>query len=444
MTAQRTVLLLAYYYPPLGGIGSQRALSFARHLPEHGFRAVVVTPRQGAYGRDASLGDGAGEDVAEVVRTGSLEPAVWLRKLRPGGVAREGAGPMVEESDAGGLLGLLRRGLHSAVYFPDHASGWVPSALRAARRAGRRHDVVAVVSTSPPVSTHLVAVRVARSLRVPAVLDFRDLWTAHRPPDARGPRVAAEKRLERRLLHRAAAVTTVSAACRASLLARYGDGPAKPFHVLRNGFEEEDFAGPAPEAEDGVFRIAHTGTVYGERQDTTAFFRALERVRSEGAFGALRPEVVLAGKVDPQAEDAARAAGCRDLLVLPGFVPHEEAVRLQRTATVNLLLTWSVPGEVARGVCPGKMYEQMAAGRPVLALALPECEAVSVLESTGGALVAHPGDTAGIAEALRRLARAATAGDASAAVPPRTAEVRRHSRRSVAGELAGLLASLIR
>ncbi len=437
MDGARAVLLVAYYYPPLGGVGSQRALSFARHLPEHGFRTVVVTPARGAYGIDATLPT----DLAQVVRTGSFEPAVLARRL---GLARGGGdeaagGDMVEGVRGGALTSLARRMLHRSAYFPDHARGWISPAVRAAVRAGRETGAVAVVSTSPPVSGHLVAVRVARALRIPAVLDFRDLWTAH--PDT--PRAGAARRLEHRLLRDAAAVTTVSERWRAWLLDRYAEGEAKPFRVVRNGFDESDFVDPPPPPEPGVFRIVHTGTIYGARQDTTAFFRALAAVRRDGSLTGLRPEVVLAGKIDPHALDAARAAECDDIVRAPGFVPHPEAVRLLRTATVNLLLTWTVPGVVAEGVCPGKMYEQIAARRPVLALALPGNEASQILRETGGALIARPDDAAGIADALRWLAAAARDGDAGAAVPPWKPDAARHSRRVAAAEFADVLRSVL-
>ena len=440
MTAPRTLLLVAYYYPPLGGIGSLRALSFARHLPTHGFRPIIVTPERGAYGLDATLDPGAGSDVT-VVRTGSLEPGVLLRRLRSGGgpPAAAGGGDFVEATGRGGFSGLLRRLLHQAVYFPDHANGWIPAATRAAIRAGRRHNVSVVLSTSPPVSGHLVALQAARALGVPAVLDFRDLWTAHREDTASGGRFDVERRLERRLLRRAAAVTTVSEACRSWLLARHGGVPKAPFVVLRNGYEESAFEEPPPIREPGVFRIVHTGTVYGAKQDLTSFFQALARVREEGEFGALRVELVFAGKVDAQARAAAEAAGCLELCRFVGFVPHPEAVSLLRTATLNLLLTWSVPGWVARGVCPGKMYEQIAAGRPVLALALPECEAGDVVRAAGGSLVADPHDAEGIATHLRAFLQAERAGDAATAAPDRIDDPTSYSRRAMTSRLAEVL-----
>lgn len=436
-------MLAAYYFPPLGGVGSQRALSFARHLPSCGWDVVVVTPERGAYGLDPALPADDALAGVRVVRTGSFEPAVLARRLRGRRTAAP-AGAMVEGAGTGAVASVVRKALAASVYFPDHARGWIGPAARAIRRAARESGAAAIVSTSPPVSGHVAALRAADALGLPAVLDFRDLWTAHRDDADESSRARRERKLERELLRDASRVTTVSEACRAWLVLRHGGETAAPFRVLRNAHEEADFAGAPPPRDASAFRIVHAGTLYGAKQDTTAFFRALATVRASGAFGTRRVEVVLAGKVDAQAVDAAGAAGCGDALVLPGFVTHDEAIALMRGATVNLLLTWSEPGPVADGVCPGKMYEQIAARRPVLALALPGCEAATVLAASGGALVADPRDEAGIASALRRLADAERAGDALAAVPPWTAAAARSSRKSVARELADLLASVAR
>ena len=217
----------------------------------------------------------------------------------------------------------------------------------------------------------------------------------------------------------------------------------KPFEVLRNGFEPDDFSGPSAVREPGVFRIVHTGTIDPVRHDLAPFFRAVDDVRNRGGFGNLRPEVVLAGKGSKEAVATAREAGVDDLVRALGFVDHDRAVELARTATVNLLMTWAVPGVVADGHLPGKMYEQMGAGRPVMALALPGGEIHDLLERAGGTLVAEPGDQARIGDCLERFATAEAVGDAARAAPPRAIDASPFFRSSVAAQLAGLLASLV-
>jgi glycosyltransferase involved in cell wall biosynthesis len=320
----------------------------------------------------------------------------------------------------------------------------VPVAAAAARRAVRRHGAAVVVSSSPPVSAHLAALAAARATGVPAILDFRDLFSAHRPEEDRSRRASRERRLERRLLASASAVVAATEGISEWLRSQAPAGSGGRFTAIRNGYEESDFGGLPPPREPGVFRLVHAGTVYGARQDTTALFRALARLRATGAFGPRRVEVLLAGKVDPQTLAAARDAGCADALRHDGFVGHAEAVRLSRAATVNLLLVWSAAGPVADTVCPGRMYEQMAAGRPILALARPGGEAARLLREAGGAIVADIGDEAAIADALRRLAAADAAGDALSAVPPRAGDLARFTRRAAAAQYAALLSSVAR
>lgn len=439
MGAPVPILLVAYYYPPLGGIGSYRAWSYARHLPTHGFRPIVLTPRLGAYGTDDTL-DPHPHPSVEVVRTTSYEPAVLARRLRGGG-GGDGGGGMVEATP-GRLAGLARRVLAATAYHPDHARGWVGPAVRAGVRAGRELGVRAVVSTSPPFSGHLVATRIARRLRVPSVVEFRDLYSDQAGAAPGSLRRRAQERLERRVLQDASAVVTVGDVWRKHLLGRYGTGRAKPFRVLRNAFEEDDFRAPPPARDGDLFRIVHTGTVYEERHRLDGFFRGLALARERGAFGARRPVVVLAGKVAAHARESAAAAGCEDLLELPGFVSHERAVELTRAADVNLLLCWeTVPDVVRDGLCPGKMYEQLAAGRPILHLAPTRTEAAELLDETGRGRTADPGDPEAVADVLTDLARAAEGSTPDGW--PRDPDLARFSRREVAAGLAALLASLL-
>lgn len=391
----------------------------------------------GAYGVDPTL-DPIPHPSVEVVRTSSLEPAVLARRLR-GAKGGGGGGAGMVDPTPGRLAALARSVLTATAYHPDHARGWVGPAVRAGVRAGREYGVRAVVSTSPPFSGHLVATRIARKLRVPAIVEFRDLFSAQETAAPGSLRRRAQERLERLVLREAAAVTTVTECWRRHLLQLYGTGAAKPFRVLRNAFEEDDFRGPAPARDPSVFRLVHTGTVYEERHDLDGFFRGLALALERRAFGDRAVEVVLAGRIAGHAIQAARRHGCEAHLRLPGFVPHEEAVRLTRAADVNLLLCWQgVPDVVRDGLCPGKMYEQLAAGRPILHLAPAETEAGELLGLLSRGRTADPRDPASVADALIALS------DEPADRPgwPQDPDLARYSRREIAAELAALIASL--
>lgn len=399
----RRLLFFAYYYPPLGGAGSLRALSFARHLPALGWDVTVVTPRDGVYGRDPSLGDGTLPGV-EVLRTGSLEPGVLLRRLRRGGGASRERGAFVEEAE----LGLLGRSVRAAarrwLYFPDANRGWVGTAVREALRLHARSPVAAVLSSSPPVSAHLAARDFARRTGVPWIADWRDPWTAHM--EGEGRRRTRARQVETALLREAHRVTCATEGL-GRILDHLGGGALRPV-TIRNGFDPEDFAGPAPPAPVGPPFVLHAGTLYGRDQDLSTFLDAFARHR-EGAEEP-RPTLRFLGKLDPHTLGLIRDRGLGDATGVEGFATHRDTVAAMRSASLLLLLTWSRDSELGRAICPAKMYEYLAAGRPILALGQPGSEALEMLEGMPGVSRARFDDEAAILRGLEAGLRSTPGG----------------------------------
>src|SRR5262249_54985538 len=115
----RRVLMISYYFPPLGGIGSVRAVKFARYLPEFGWDPVVITRRNGAYYRDPTLEF----DERKIVRTPSLEISRTAKRMI--GSALGDTRP----AEIGRIMKRVRRFAARWVYRPDPQVGWYPFAL---------------------------------------------------------------------------------------------------------------------------------------------------------------------------------------------------------------------------------------------------------------------------------------------------------------------------
>lgn len=220
----RRVLMVSYYFPPLGGIGSLRALKFATYLPEFGWEPTVLAPRHGAYYRDPSLLF----PEEKVARTGSLELSrLGKRALGAGGSDTQpaGVGPFLRR-----VRGLVRR----FVYRPDAQVGWYPFAVAVGRRVLRERRFDAVFSSSFPITAHLVARRLHRDTGLPWVAEFRDPWTDVANPG--DPLRRRDQRLERALASEAAAVVVPSPAWGALFR---GKG-ARVVEVITNGYDPAD------------------------------------------------------------------------------------------------------------------------------------------------------------------------------------------------------------
>jgi glycosyltransferase involved in cell wall biosynthesis len=419
--ALRRLLFFAYYFPPLGGAGSQRALSFARHLPRHGWEVAVVTPKTGVYGRDPSL-DAEGLPGVRVLRTGTWEPSVLLKGLRPGRGADDtgsAGGEFVEEAEVGAVGQAVRTAVRKALYFPDACRGWIGAAVRAARAEHGRVPFHAVLSSSPPVSAHVAAHRFADAAGLPLVLDFRDVWL---DAAAGGGRAA---RLHRGLVAAARGATTVSGPYAAWL--RESGCAAEP-EVVPNGFEEE--ASTAARVGRPEPWLVHAGTTYAGRQDFASVAEVVRGLRGEGSPLTLR----MIGRVDADTRAALAPSVAAGAASIEGFRSSGEVRGILGAAAGILVAAWSGSDTASAGHVPAKLFEAMPAGRPVILVAARGSEAARVGERVGLRAVA-PGAGAELRELLRALGR----GETPVGTLPDPAAIREFTRARQSERLAAVL-----
>ena len=428
----RRVLFVTYYFPPSGGSGVQRSLKFTRYLPEFGWLPTVLTvqPEHASYpDLDPDLGTEIHPDV-DVERTFAWDPyALYARVL-----SRE-----KEDVVSVGFLGeaemnvrqRIARWIRANIFLPDARVGWVPFATRRGDELLRQGGFDAILTTGPPHSAHLVGLLLAGRHELPWIADFRDPWTeidyyADLPMTA--PARALDRFLERLVLRRATAGTVVGEAM-LSPLSQSGD---LPLHVIPNGFDPADFDDVEASPPADAFILSHIGNL-NEARNPAALWQALSRLDVAATMPKLRIEFV--GNVEPAVLASAERYGFGDRLRLLPYVPHADAVRRMKSATMLLLSINRVRG--AEGIVTGKVYEYVASGRPILGIGPPDGDAARVLRDSGAGTLFDFDDAAGIAAWLKNMYEDWEAGRPL----PGAAEdaARRYSRRTQAEELAALL-----
>ncbi len=425
------VLIVSFYFPPAGGGGVQRVLKLCRHLPELGIDVDVLAPDDPKW---SAVDPGLAADIPATT-------TVHRARYRGPSHAQT---PAARLAAAHGLKGLGVRAalLGRRVLLPDPEVAWFADAVRAGTRIVREREIDVVLSTSPPNSVHVIGAAIARRAGVPLVTDFRDSWLAnpHRRYERRSVRAkrAVEGRIARAALRRVAAVSAVtpSIAEEAAALAPAGT----PVRVVANGCDFDEFDG-LTYARGERMRIVHAGSFFGQRTPRP-FLTAFAAYRAERPGVRGRVQAVFLGELRPADRSWALGLGLGDDLALEGFQPHARALAAMRAADVLLLL---VPRAGGRGltVVSGKVYEYLAAERPIVALVPPEGDAATLLRETGSAWIADPDDEAAIGAAL---ADAVAAWEADRLGERRlTAEWRdRLDRRTRARELAEVLRAAVR
>jgi len=414
------VLIVSLYFPPAGGGGVQRPLKFATHLPALGIETHVLAP----------------DDLRWIHIDEELQAPTqaWVHRARY--VGPRGRRPAEELYGRQGLDRVSRQASLTLRRFllPDENVAWNLTAIPAALKIVREEGIDLVLTTSPPSSVHLVGAAVKRRTGARWIADLRDSVIAH--PHRRAERIAVrvkehgEHAVARLVARYADAIVCVSDAIAGEAEAFK---PAGHVVTIANGSDFDDFEGLEYRA-SARFRITHAGSFFGKR-DPRPFLTAL----AESGF----PDVVarFVGDFRSADRDWAAGLGLDDRLELHPYVPRRRSLELQRDSEALLLLIPEAGGR-GRGVLSGKVFEYLAAERPILAAVPPDGAAAALISELGAGPVASPDDVPALRAALEGLVARWRAGELDGK-PLSEAQRLRLSRQARVAELASLMRRLV-
>ena len=413
------LLLVTLYVPPAGGGGVQRPLKFASHLPALGIETHVLAPDDPKWVHtDAEL---------------PLPTQAWVHRARY--VGPRGRRIADELHGRSGLDLALRRAstIGRRALVPDENVTWNATAIPKAISIVRSEGIDVVLTTSPPGSINLIGAAVKKATGVAWVADLRDSIVLH-PHRSNEGAAAYVKELTRagvaKLVARQA--DAIVAAAESIAEETRAINPRGRVVTIANGCDFDDFAGLEYRRTDR-FRITHAGSFFGKR-DPKPFLQALADSGLEDVT------VRFVGDFRPGDREFMESLGLGDRVELIEYVPRRESLRLQRDSDVLLLLIPDAGGR-GRGILSGKVFEYLAAERPILAVVPQDGAAAQLIGDTGAGVVAGPDDVAGIRDALLELHARWRAGQLEGA--PLSPEWReRLSRGARVEDLADLLRSL--
>ncbi len=423
------MLVIAYYWPPSGGSGVQRWVKFCKYLPAEGWTPVVFAPENADYpSLDPTIGADLPQDL-ELVRGRIWEPYAAYRKLT-GAKSTE-----VTEISSGkkSFKQKLSLWIRANLFVPDPRVGWVRPSVKTLKNYLREHPVDVIVTTGPPHSVHLIGRKLHKALGIPWVPDFRDPWSRMYYLKYL-PMTPATWRLLRRQEQAVLDECSTVLACTPLVQEEFRAQTRTPVACITNGYDEEDFAGPAPEP-DGLFNLTHTG-LFAADGNPVALWQVLGKMAAEDPAFRQALRIRLAGKVDREVLQSMEDNGLKDNIVALGYCSHPRAVREQRAASVLLLPLRNDPQY--RPILPGKLFEYLAARRPVLGIGQTDGAMARVIGE------AHAGVTLDWADAsaLEAFLREAWKQHCSGGVPATAGDIGPYSRRATAHALAQLLETL--
>ena len=456
----KKVLIVAYYFPPIAASGSMRPLGFCRYLDAYGWRPRVLTTEPGSVRPPVRVDESLLKKLPDNIRVDRLShpnPEQTLLQIRNKirerlhGLRLSGKnqcwpaanGCMTEQATADVRTQQFRLKdtiLERLFAFPDPQCSWLQPAVRGFSRIVHAEKPDVVFATGGPWTALLVGKNLAKKFKVPFVADFRDPWTDNPYMEGR-PRSILQKakRAERSIYESAARVIANTPELCDKLRTDHPDLGEK-FLTITNGFDDEPSllsidpcenrrSGPSCSGPRDLIELCHYGTVYGNRSPVALFQAVKElvdhkqirpdqlRIRFVGAWEA----------AEPSCENLARDLEQRGMVRREPPVAHDRCVRLMREAKVLLLLQPALPLQI-----PGKIYEYIATGRPLLVIGGEGATDNLVEENQLG--LCCPNQVADIKILLSRL----VSGQLKL-TPPRKEERARFEYRTLAGDLASVL-----
>lgn len=380
----KNILLLAYHFPPAPTIGAQRPSKLAKYLPQFGWKPIILTV--GLAGERP-----AGTRVIETEFRDVLGPARSVAAWFDGRHGTPEPQPAAAEPQKTAERGRAARLLRDLIAFPDDFRGWYKYALQAGEKLLRSEKVDALVSTSYPVTSHLIARRLKQEFSLPWIADLRDLWTQnHYLRKSRLVRFC-EQKLELRTFADADLLVTVSEPWAEALR---GLHRSTPVVSITNGFDDDDFSG-VPAGRTPEFTITHTGILYCGRRDPSLLFEVVAGLIQEGKLDRTRTRIRFIGSDEAWLGQMAGRYKLEDVVTICSTVPRPEALRLQRESQLLFLLRWDHPSEA--GMHTAKIFEYLGSRRPIIAVGGPGGVVKELLETTGS------GRFAGSREDLRAI-----------------------------------------
>lgn len=423
----KRALIITYYWPPIGGSGVQRWVKFAKYLPQEGWQPVIYTPENPDLSSiDTSLLNDIPQE-AEIIKTRILEPYGIYRKLTGS------KGQIKVEANPGGsgkksLIKKVSMWIRGNFFMPDPRCFWINPSVRYLKKYLKEHPVDVIISTGPPQSMHLIARKVSLATGIPWIADFRDPWTKIFYFKHLMLGKWAEKKhhkLEQSVLDDATAIVAVSPLVQKDFAAV----TRTPVHLITNGYDESDYV-EAIEP-DSHFNVVHTGLLTGEGNPVELWNVLGEKCRQNQKF-ADNFHLTLAGKTDEKVLGSIREAGLESYLTDLGYINHDMAVKEQRKASILILPIREEPE--TKAILPGKLFEYLAAQRPILGVGTREGAMATVLQETGAGKIFDWTDK----EDIRNYIDGCWESFQSGTLKTEATDIQRFSRRSTARQMAEL------
>ncbi|MEG0795099.1 MAG: glycosyltransferase family 4 protein [Odoribacter sp.] len=369
--ADKKILILTYYWPPAGGPGVQRWLKFAKYLPESGYQPIILTvdPLQAEYPlQDESLQTDVSKDLP-VFRTNCSGLYEWYKKFTKSKTAPYSGFANEHKPN---LKQKIARFIRGNFFLPDARRGWNYHAYSKAIELIREYHIQTIITTGPPMSTHLIGLKLQKTAKINWIADFRDPWTDIYYYHEMYPTWLAQQidaKYERQVLIKADSIITVSPFIKEQLASKSLSISKNKIKIIPNGYDESDFLNEIEK--ENIFTVTYTGTIAAS-YTMDAFLMAVKQLSAE-----IPLKIKFIGKISPAIAEKIKDSIPNNIELIDS-VPHQKSVEYLKKASVLLLIIPNITGN--KGNLTGKLFEYIGSRVPILCIGPTQGDAATIID----------------------------------------------------------------
>ncbi|MDH7445886.1 glycosyltransferase family 4 protein [Aquimarina sp. 2201CG14-23] len=368
------ILLITYYWPPAGGPGVQRWLKFVKYFKEFGIEPIVYIPENPTYPlEDDSLFSEIPEGTV-ILKHPIFEPyrfaEIFSKKT-----SKTISKGIITQKEKQSFVQRLLLFIRGNFFIPDARKFWIKPSVKFLSKYISEEGIETVITTGPPHSVHLIGKKLKKTLNINWVADFRDPWTTigyHHKLKLTKRSKAKHKTFEKQVLIATDHLTVTSFTTKNE----FQQITNKPISVITNGYDTEIVS---EKTLDTKFTISHIGSLLSGR-NPKQLWKALYDLCQENLDFANSFRLQLVGAVSDDVLSSIKEYGLSDYVKVNGYVSHKEAIRLQRSSQVLLLI--EIDSDETKCIIPGKLFEYMVSKRPILAIGPKDADISKLIEET--------------------------------------------------------------
>ncbi|MBB6680078.1 glycosyltransferase family 4 protein [Aequorivita sp. 609] len=422
----KRALIVTYYWPPAGGPGVQRWLKFVKYFKEFGVEPIVYIPENPNYPLvDENFSSEIPSNV-EIIKHPIKEPYRFAKFFSKKKTKQMSSG-IIPKKDSSAIEKLMLY-VRGNFFIPDARVGWVKPSVKYLSDYLENNAVDVVITTGPPHSLHLIGKQLKKELNVKWIADFRDPWTTihyHKSLRLNKTSEKKHKALEAAVLNTADVVTVTSPTTKKE----FQEITNKPIEVITNGF---DITEEVNYNRDLKFTISHIGSLLSERNPKNLWYILAEICKKNTSFKK-DLELKFAGAVSDEVKESLSEFNLDENSKFLGYVSHSEALKLQNESQVLLLV--EINSAETRAIIPGKLFEYLAAKRPIIALGPNKSDIEAIVDETKSGRFFDYSEDKELKNEILRLYKQYKTGDLQVA----SEGVDRFSRKQLTKQMSALI-----